>query len=116
MCIRDRAYSFKYSARPGTPAATADDHVPEDVKSARLAELQALISAQQTAFNQSFLGQTMPVLFDRPGRGEGQLAGRSPWLHAVHASGPASWHNQIVDVAIKAAGPHGLTGGAQEAA
>ena len=111
-----QAYSFKYSPRPGTPAATADDHVPEAVKSARLAALQGLIGEQQTAFNRQFLGRTMPVLFDRPGRGEGQLAGRSPWLHAVHAAGPMAWHNQIVDVAITAAGPHGLTGGAREAA
>ena len=111
-----QAYSFKYSPRPGTPAATSEDQVPEDVKAARLAELQALIGAQQAAFNQQFLGRTMPVLFDRPGRSEGQLAGRSPWLHAVHAEGPMSWHNQIVDVAIAAAGPHGLTGGAREAA
>ena len=90
--------------------------MPEAVKSARLAALQGLIGEQQTAFNQQFLGRTMPVLFDRPGRGEGQLAGRSPWLHAVHAAGPMAWHNQIVDVAITAAGPHGLTGGAREAA
>ena len=111
-----QAYSFKYSTRPGTPAATSEDQVSEEVKAERLSVLQALIGEQQTAFNRQFLGRTMPVLFDRPGRGEGQLAGRSPWLHAVHASGPAFWHNQIVDVAIEAAGPHGLTGGAREAA
>ena len=111
-----QAYSFKYSPRPGTPAATADDYVPEPVKAARLAELGALLAEQQTAFNTQFIGRTVPVLFDRPGRREGQLAGRSPWLHAVHAEGPDSWRNNIVDIAIAAAGPRGLTGSAQEAA
>ncbi len=111
-----QAYSFKYSSRHGTPAATADEQVPEDVKTARLAELQALLAEQQTAFNNRFVGQTMPVLFDRLGRRDGQLAGKSPWLHAVHAEGPDSWRNNIVDIAIAAAGPRGLTGNAQEAA
>jgi len=86
------------------------------VKAARLAELGALLAEQQTAFNTQFIGRTVPVLFDRPGRREGQLAGRSPWLHAVHAEGPDSWRNNIVDIAIAAAGPRGLTGSAQEAA
>lgn len=111
-----QAYSFKYSPRPGTPAATSEDQVPEDLKIARLAALQDLLAEQQTAFNAQFIGRTMPVLFDRPGRREGQLAGRSPWLHAVHAEGPDSWRNNIVDIAIAAAGPRGLTGSAQEAA
>ena len=111
-----QAYSFKYSSRPGTPAATSEDQVPEEVKIARLAELQDLLAEQQSAFNGQFIGQTMPVLFDRPGRREGQLAGRSPWLHAVHAEGPDSWRNNIVDVVIAAAGPRALTGNAQEAA
>ncbi len=111
-----QAYAFKYSPRPGTPAATAGEQVPEAVKAARLAELQAVLADQQAAFNAQFLGRTLPVLFDRPGRREGQLAGRSPWLHAVHAEGPKSWHNRIVDVAIAAAGPRGLTAGAREAA
>ena len=104
-----QAYSFKYSARPGTPAATADDHVPEAVKAERLAALQALLGEQQAAFNQRFLGRTMPVLFDRPGRQPGQLAGRSPWQHAVHAAAPADWLNQIVEITVATAGPHGLS-------
>ena len=111
-----QAYSFKYSPRPGTPAATSEEQVPEDVKIARLAVLQDLLAEQQSAFNAQFIGRTMPVLFDRPGRRAGQLAGRSPWLHAVHAEGPDSWRNNIVDIAIAAAGPRGLTGSAQEAA
>jgi tRNA-2-methylthio-N6-dimethylallyladenosine synthase len=111
-----QAYTFKYSPRPGTPAATAEDHVPEQVKIERLAELQALLAEQQTAFNTQYLGQTMPVLFDRPGRKDGQLAGRSPWLHAVHAAGKPEWQNQIINVTITAAGPRGLTGNAQESA
>ncbi len=107
-----QAYSFKYSARPGTPAATADDHVPEEAKAERLGALQALIADQQATFNQRFLGRTMPVLFDRPGRQPGQLAGRSPWQHAVHATAPADWLNRIVEITVAKAGPHGLSANA----
>lgn len=86
--IRDvgfvQAYSFKYSPRPGTPAAAIPDQVPADVKDRRLAELQALLSEQQQAFNKRFAGGVLPVLFDRRGRGESQLAGRSPYMQAVH--------------------------------
>ncbi|MCB9931099.1 MAG: tRNA (N6-isopentenyl adenosine(37)-C2)-methylthiotransferase MiaB [Alphaproteobacteria bacterium] len=111
-----QAYSFKYSARPGTPAATAEDQVPEEAKAERLAALQALLSEQQAAFNRRFLGRTVPVLFDRPGRQPGQLAGRSPWQHAVHATAPADWLNRIVDITVANAGPHGLSSDAREAA
>jgi len=111
-----QAYAFKYSARPGTPAATAEDRVSEEAKAERLAALQALLAEQQAAFNGRFLGRTLPVLFDRLGRHPGQHAGRSPWMHAVHAVGPEAWRNQTVDVTITAAGPHGLTGDAREAA
>jgi tRNA-2-methylthio-N6-dimethylallyladenosine synthase len=111
-----QAYAFKYSARPGTPAATSEDQVPEPVKVARLAALQDLLAQQQTAFNQQFLGRAMPVLFDRPGRQPGQLAGRSPWQHAVHTSGPADWMNRIVDITVAKAGPRGLSADTREAA
>jgi tRNA-2-methylthio-N6-dimethylallyladenosine synthase len=104
-----QAYTFKYSARPGTPAATAEEKVPEPVKVERLAALQALIADQQVAFNRRFLGQTMPVLFDRPGRQAGQLAGRSPWQHAVHATAPADWLGQVVEITVANAGPRGLS-------
>ena len=111
-----QAYAFKYSARPGTPAATAEAQVPEPVKVERLAALQALLAEQQTAFNRRFLGQTIPVLFDRPGRRPGQLAGRSPWQHAVHAAAPADWQNRIVEITVANAGPRGLSSDAREAA
>ncbi len=79
-----QAYSFKYSPRPGTPAAAMEDAVPEDVKSERLARLQSLINEQQVLFNETFVGRTIPVLLDRLGRSDTQRAGRSPWMHSVH--------------------------------
>lgn len=82
-----QAYSFKYSSRPGTPAAV-EAQVPEDVKNERLASLQQLLRAQQDAFNQSKMGAVMPVLFERPGRYEGQVLGRSPYMQAVHVAAP----------------------------
>ena len=82
-----QAYSFKYSPRPGTPAADRDDHVPEAVKSARLAELQNELNKQQKAFNERCVGTTMPVLLEKPGRHDGQLIGRSPYMQAVSLDG-----------------------------
>ena len=82
-----QAFSFKYSPRPGTPAAEMGDQVPETAKDARLKELQALIKRQQDAFNLSCEGRVVPVLFDRPGRLSGQSMGRSPWLQPVHVNG-----------------------------
>ncbi|MGQ0674607.1 MAG: tRNA (N6-isopentenyl adenosine(37)-C2)-methylthiotransferase MiaB [Rhodospirillales bacterium] len=84
-----QAFSFKYSPRPGTPAAEMDDQVPETVKDARLQRLQALIRRQQDAFNRACEGRVVDVLFDRPGRRQGQSLGRSPWLQAVHVDGGA---------------------------
>ncbi|MGE0665392.1 MAG: tRNA (N6-isopentenyl adenosine(37)-C2)-methylthiotransferase MiaB [Sphingomonadales bacterium] len=77
------AYSFKYSPRPGTPAADLDDQVPEDVKAERLAVLQDELLRQQEAFNAAAVGRIMPVLFERDGRHPGQLVGRSPYMQAV---------------------------------
>ena len=79
-----QAYSFKYSPRPGTPAAGMDDQIDEAVKTDRLAQLQALIDEQQATFNQSAVSQDLPVLFEKKGRHEGQLVGRSPYLQPVH--------------------------------
>jgi tRNA-2-methylthio-N6-dimethylallyladenosine synthase len=79
------AFSFKYSPRPGTPAATMEQ-VPDDVKAARLGRLQALIDRQQAAFNASCVGKTFDVLLEKPGRHPGQLTGRSPYLQPVHVS------------------------------
>ncbi|HKW53933.1 MAG TPA: tRNA (N6-isopentenyl adenosine(37)-C2)-methylthiotransferase MiaB [Stellaceae bacterium] len=81
-----QAFSFKYSPRPGTPAALMPRQVPEAVKSERLAALQALLAEQQRQFNTASLGREMPVLFEKRGRHPGQLVGRSPYLQAVHAA------------------------------
>lgn len=86
-----QCYSFKYSPRPGTPAADAKDQIPEDVKSQRLEELQKLLTAQQIEFNNKFEGAAMPVLFEREAPKSGkekhnskiQLWGKSPWLQSV---------------------------------
>ncbi len=108
-----QAYSFKYSARPGTPAAEMADQVPEDVKAERLAVLQAELARQQQLFNDQAVGQTMSVLFEKPGRTQGQMVGRSPYMQAVHVdagSAADSVLNKLVDVEITAAGPRGLKG------
>ena len=105
-----QAFSFKYSPRPGTPAATAADQVPEAIKAERLAELQVLLQQQQRAFNQSCVGQVLPVLFEKPGRHLGQLVGRSPYLQSVHAAAAGDRVGEIVPVLIRAAEPNSLAG------
>ncbi len=104
------AFSFKYSRRPGTPAAALPGQVAEEVKDARLARLNALLDEQQTAFNESQAGRTLPVLFERAGRHPGQLSGRSPYLQAVHVSGPDHLIGQIVPVRIDSAAKMSLAG------
>jgi tRNA-2-methylthio-N6-dimethylallyladenosine synthase len=104
------AFSFKYSSRPGTPAAEMDGQVPEDVKLERLHRLQALLAEQQRAFNESMVGRTLPVLFEASGRNPGQLTGRSPYLQPVHVEAPAEAVGQIVDVEITEAGANSLRG------
>jgi tRNA-2-methylthio-N6-dimethylallyladenosine synthase len=105
-----QAFSFKYSPRPGTPAASAADQIPEPVKAERLAALQALLQQRQRAFNQSCVGRVLPVLFEKPGRHEGQLVGRSPYLQSVHAEAGAERIGEIVPVTIRAALPNSLAG------
>ena len=104
------AYSFKYSPRPGTPAADMFGQVPEEVKDERLQRLQALIREQQQAFNASKIGETVPVLVTGTGRMEGQMHGRSPWLQAVHFDGDVGMKGQIVDVEIIGASLNSLSG------
>ncbi|MDX1292843.1 MAG: tRNA (N6-isopentenyl adenosine(37)-C2)-methylthiotransferase MiaB [Hyphomonas sp.] len=104
------AYSFKYSQRPGTPAAEMFGQVPEEVKDARLQALQKLLREQQTAFNASKVGQTVPVLVTGRGRMEGQAHGRSPWMQAVHFIGPAELTGQIVDVRITESTMNSISG------
>jgi tRNA-2-methylthio-N6-dimethylallyladenosine synthase len=81
------AFSFKYSPRPGTPAAEIDGQVPEEEKAERLAELQALLERQRQAFNRGTIGRTVDVLLEKPGRHPGQLAGKTPYLQAVQIDG-----------------------------
>ncbi|WP_373504975.1 tRNA (N6-isopentenyl adenosine(37)-C2)-methylthiotransferase MiaB [Aestuariivirga sp.] len=104
------AYSFKYSPRPGTPAAEHEIQIPDAEKTARLHELQALIHAQQAAFNGAMLGQTVPVLLEKPGREEGQLVGRSPYLQSVHIQADKILIGQIVDTHITGVGTNSLSG------
>ena len=105
-----QAYSFKYSPRPGTPAADAADQVPDLVKAERLQRLQELLQAQQTAFNAAMDGRTLDVLLEKPGRKPGQLVGRSPWLQAVHVDAPGKIIGTIVPVRIETIGANSLFG------
>ena len=104
------AYSFKYSPRPGTPAALSDLQIPEEVKAERLASLQQLLDAQRTAFNQATVGMRLPVLFERVGRQKGQLIGRSPFMQSVHAEADARLMGKIVDVDMLEAKVNSLAG------
>ena len=103
------AYSFRYSPRPGTPAATAEQ-VPEEEKADRLARLQALLSEQQAEFQAACIGRTLSVLIEKPGRHPGQMAGRSPYLQAVHLDCDPGLTGRIVAAEITSAGPNSLAG------
>ena len=105
-----RAYSFAYSPRPGTPAASADKTIPAEEKRHRLARLQALLRRQQMDFNAACEGRNMPVLLERQGRFAGQLMGRSPWFQPVHVRADAGWLGRIADIAIRKAGENSLEG------
>ena len=104
------AFSFKFSPRPGTPAATMDGQIPERIKSGRLAALQALLDTQRFAFNESCVGRTLPVLFEKPGRHAGQIIGRSPYLQPVFAEGGADMIGQIIRTQIIGTGSNSLHG------
>ena len=103
------AYTFKYSTRPGTPAAESNQQIDEQVKSDRLQTLQSLLAQQTTAFNQSCVGKTFPVLIEKTGRREGQMIGRSPWLQSVHMPSGNLRIGDLVDVEILALGPNSLS-------
>ncbi len=103
-----QAYSFKYSMRPGTPGAELENQVPEDIKSERLARLQALLNEQQLQFNESFIGKSMDILLEKPGRDPKQLIGRSPWLQSVIVDASVGKIGDIVNVTITEAGPNSL--------
>jgi tRNA-2-methylthio-N6-dimethylallyladenosine synthase len=105
-----QAYAFMFSPRPGTPAATLPDQVPEAEKRKRLHALQKLLLDQQTAFNRACVGHAMPVLFERLGRYAGQLAGRTPYQQAVHALAAPSLIGRMAEVEIVGLDAHSLAG------
>ena len=105
-----QAYSFKYSPRPGTPAADMADQIPMPLMDERLQKLQAQIVADQTAFNDKTVGRTTDVLLERPGKFAGQLIGKSPWLQSVHVLAPDLSIGDIVTVQITDSGPLSLKG------
>ena len=105
-----QAYSFKYSPRPGTPAADMADQIPMPLMDERLQKLQAQIVSDQTAFNDKTVGRTTDVLLERPGKFAGQLIGKSPWLQSVHVLAPDLSIGDIVTVQITDSGPLSLKG------
>ena len=107
------AYSFKYSPRPGTPAA-ARPQLAEDVKDDRLKRLQALITKQQREVQDSMVGKTVSVLFEKPGRFAGQMVGKSEYLHAVHVQGADLPAGTLAKVRIDSSGANSLSGTVQD--
>ena len=103
------AFSFKYSPRPGTPAANAEQ-IPEEIKAERLTRLQALLGEQAAAFNRSRVGTAVEVLFERPGRHPGQIVGRSPWLLPVQVEGDIALIGTIARVEVEAMSANSLFG------
>ncbi len=104
-----QSYSFKYSPRPGTPAAERTD-ISEDVKNDRLQRLQALLTRQQRAAQDAMVGREVKVLFERPGRIEGQMGGKSEYLHAVHADAPGVARGEIRRVRVTESAANSLGG------
>ena len=104
------SFFFKYSARPGTPAARAREQIEPEVQRDRLARLQAVIEPQRHAFNAACVGRTLKVLFERMGRHPGQAVGKSPYMQPIHVPGDASLIGTVQDVAITAVGPNSLFG------
>jgi tRNA-2-methylthio-N6-dimethylallyladenosine synthase len=104
-----QAYSFKYSPRPGTPAADMDGQVPAPLMDERLQRLQALLNRQQQAFNRATVGRRTFVLLEKQGKKPGQLIGKTPWLQSVHLETGASI-GDLIEVEILSAGPNSLAG------
>lgn len=104
-----QAFSFKYSARPGTPAASMDGAVPREVMDERLQRLQAAIGRHQLAFNEASVGRVCEILVDRKGRKPGQMLGKSPWLQSVHFIGDARIGDMLT-LRLDEAGPNSLSG------
>jgi tRNA-2-methylthio-N6-dimethylallyladenosine synthase len=108
-----QAFSFKYSPRPGTPAADMDAQVAPEIMDERLQRLQSLLNEQQLAFNRASVGRRCDVLLERRGRKPGQLIGKTPWLQSVHLETSASI-GDIVEVELVSAGPNSLAGAVPE--
>ena len=104
------AYSFRYSARPGTPAAGREAQVPQDIAHDRLLRLQARITAQQRAAQDAMIGRVVRVLFEKPGREPGQMIGKSEYLHPVHVDGPAGIAGRVLPVRIVGSRTNSLHG------
>jgi tRNA-2-methylthio-N6-dimethylallyladenosine synthase len=104
-----QAYSFKYSPRPGTPAAAMDEQVPAEAMDERLQRLQALLNAQQLEFNRRGVGRRTPVLLERPGKKPGQMIGKTLWLQSVHVETEARI-GDLIEVEVVSAGPNSLQG------
>jgi tRNA-2-methylthio-N6-dimethylallyladenosine synthase len=104
------SFSFKYSPRPGTPAAEIEAQVSEAVKSERLARLQNLLETQRQAFNHGTVGQTLDVLLEKPGRHPGQMAGKSPYLQPVQFDSDSHRIGDIVTVRITGTSTNSLFG------
>jgi tRNA-2-methylthio-N6-dimethylallyladenosine synthase len=107
------AYSFKYSARPGTPAAVMEDQIPREIMDERLQRLQERINGHQFAFNRSKVGCDTQILIERKGKYDGQMIGRSPWLQSVHAD-TDSKPGDIVDVTLVSAGANSMAGAVRQ--
>ena len=103
------AYSFKYSPRPGTPAATMEDQIAPEVMDERLQRLHDRINTHQIAFNRASIGRETGVLIERKGRYPGQMIGKSPWLQSVHVESDAAM-GDIVEVTLTSAGPNSMSG------
>jgi tRNA-2-methylthio-N6-dimethylallyladenosine synthase len=108
------AYSFKYSARPGTPAATMEDQIAPEVMDERLQRLQQRIAEHSLAFNRATVGRDTRILIDRKGRQPGQMIGKSPWLQSVHVI-TDSGIGDMLDVTLVSAGPNSLGGAVRSA-
>jgi tRNA-2-methylthio-N6-dimethylallyladenosine synthase len=109
------AYSFKYSARPGTPAATMEDQIPRDVMEDRLARLNERINVNRFAFNARKVGVDTQILIERKGRQGGQMIGKSPWLQSVHVDTDAR-PGDLIEVTLVAAGANGMSGALRQKA
>ncbi len=103
-------FSFKYSPRPGTPGAEREDQIADEIMRERLAILQALVETRRQAFNAATVGRVVDVLFEKPGRHDGQIAGKSPYMQPVHVFGPPELVGRVLPAKITAAGSNSLSG------